>query len=66
LTLRAAPFTAGREAGPTRPRKEARNPGGHGVRPTGMAIGRDGAFYVSENGFGFGPGQGQIDEITIH
>ena len=34
--------------------------------PTGMAIGRDGTFYVSERGFGFGPGQGQIDKITIH
>ena len=34
--------------------------------PTGMAIGRDGTFYVSEHGFGFGPGQGQIDKITIH
>ena len=34
--------------------------------PTGMAIGRDGAFYVSEHGFGFGPGQGQIDKITLH
>ena len=34
--------------------------------PTGMAIGRDGAFYVSEHGFGAGPGEGQIDKITIH
>jgi len=34
--------------------------------PTGMAIGSDGTFYVSEHGFGFGPGQGQIDKITIH
>lgn len=34
--------------------------------PTGMAIGRDGTFYVSEHGFAFGPGQGQIDKITIH
>ena len=34
--------------------------------PTGMAIGRDGTFYVSEHGFGFGPGQGQVDKITVH
>jgi hypothetical protein len=31
-----------------------------------MTIGRDGTFYVSEHGFGVGPGQGQIDKITIH
>ena len=36
------------------------------VFPTGMTIGRDGAFYVSENGFGFGAGQGRIDKITVH
>jgi hypothetical protein len=34
--------------------------------PTGMAIGRDGAFYVSENGFGFPAGAGQILRITTH
>jgi hypothetical protein len=34
--------------------------------PTGMAIGRDGAFYVSENGFGFPAGAGQIVRITTH
>jgi hypothetical protein len=34
--------------------------------PTGMAIGSDGAFYVSANGFGFGAGQGQILKITTH
>ncbi len=28
------------------------------VFPTGMTIGPDGAFYVSEKGFGFGAGQG--------
>jgi hypothetical protein len=36
------------------------------VFPTGMTIGRDGAFYVSEHGFGFGKEQGQIDKITLH
>jgi hypothetical protein len=34
--------------------------------PTGMAIARDGTFYVSENGFGFPAGAGQIDRITTH
>jgi hypothetical protein len=34
--------------------------------PTGMAIGRDGAFYVSNNGFGFPAGAGQILRITTH
>jgi len=34
--------------------------------PTGMAIGRDGAFYVSDNGFGFPAGAGQILRITTH
>jgi sugar lactone lactonase YvrE len=34
--------------------------------PTGMTIGRDGAFYVSENGFGFPAGAGQIVRITTH
>ncbi len=31
--------------------------------PTGMAIGPDGAFYVTENGFGFGAGDGYILRI---
>ena len=34
------------------------------VFPTGMTIGRDGAFYVSEQGFGFGAGEGRIVKIT--
>lgn len=34
--------------------------------PTGMAIGRDGAFYVSNNGFGFPAGAGTILRITTH
>ena len=33
------------------------------VFPTGLAVGPDGAFYVSERGFGFGAGQGQILRI---
>jgi hypothetical protein len=32
--------------------------------PTGMTVGPDGAFYVSNQGFGFGAGQGQI--LRIH
>jgi hypothetical protein len=36
------------------------------VFPTGMAIGSDGAFYVSENGFGFPAGAGKIVKITTH
>lgn len=31
--------------------------------PTGMTVGRDGAFYVSERGFGFGAGDGRILRI---
>ena len=31
--------------------------------PTGMTVGPDGAFYVSSQGFGFGPGQGQVLRI---
>jgi len=31
--------------------------------PTGMTVGPDGAFYVSSQGFGFGPRQGQILRI---
>jgi hypothetical protein len=34
------------------------------VFPTGMTVGRDGAFYVSENGFGFGAGAGRVLKIT--
>jgi hypothetical protein len=34
--------------------------------PTGMAIGRDGAFYVSVNGFGFPAGAGSVLRITTH
>jgi hypothetical protein len=34
--------------------------------PTGMTVGRDGAFYVSERGFGFGAGDGRILRITGH
>ena len=34
------------------------------VFPTGMTIGPDGAFYVSENGFGFPAGAGKIIRIT--
>jgi len=36
------------------------------VFPTGMTIGPDGAFYVSENGFGFPAGAGEIVKITTH
>jgi len=32
--------------------------------PTAMTIGPDGAFYVSERGFGFGPGDGRILRIS--
>ena len=31
--------------------------------PTGMTVGPDGAFYVSNQGFGFGEGQGQVLRI---
>jgi len=31
--------------------------------PTGMTVGHDGAFYVSNQGFGFGEGQGQVLRI---
>jgi len=34
--------------------------------PTGMTVGKDGAFYVSENGFGGGAGDGRILRITTH
>ena len=32
--------------------------------PTGVTVGPDGAFYVSDRGFGFGAGQGQILRIV--
>jgi hypothetical protein len=31
-----------------------------------MPIGRDGAFYVSENGFGFPAGAGRVVRIAVH
>jgi hypothetical protein len=34
------------------------------IFPTGMTIGPDGAFYVSEKGFGFGAGAGRILRIA--
>jgi hypothetical protein len=33
--------------------------------PTGIAVGPDSAFYVSNQGFGFGAGQGQVLRITL-
>jgi hypothetical protein len=36
------------------------------VFPTGMTVGPDGAFYVSEQGFGFGAGAGRVLRITTH
>jgi len=36
------------------------------VFPTGLTVGPDGAFYVSEQGFGFPAGQGRILRITTH
>jgi hypothetical protein len=36
------------------------------IFPTGMTVGRDGAFYVSEQGFGFPAGQGRVLRITTH
>jgi hypothetical protein len=36
------------------------------VFPTGMTVGRDGAFYVSEQGFGFGAGAGRVVRVAIH
>jgi len=36
------------------------------VFPTGMTIGPDRAFYVTENGFGFPAGQGRVVRIAIH
>jgi hypothetical protein len=32
--------------------------------PTGLTVGPDGAFYVSDQGFGFPAGQGQVLRIT--
>ncbi len=32
--------------------------------PTGMTVGRDGAFYVSENKCGFPAGEGRIIRVT--
>jgi hypothetical protein len=36
------------------------------VFPTGMTVGPDGAFYVSEQGFGFPAGAGRVLRITLH
>jgi hypothetical protein len=36
------------------------------VLPTGMTIGHDGAFYVSEQGFGFPAGAGRVIRIALH
>ena len=36
------------------------------VFPTGMTIGPDRAFYVTENGFGFPAGQGRVIRIAVH
>jgi hypothetical protein len=33
--------------------------------PTGITVGPDGAFYVSNQGFGFGAGKGQVLRITL-
>jgi hypothetical protein len=33
--------------------------------PTAMTFGPDGALYISNNGFGFPPGMGQIVRITV-
>jgi hypothetical protein len=35
------------------------------VFPTGMTVGPDGAFYVSDHGFGFGAGAGRILRIQL-
>jgi hypothetical protein len=34
--------------------------------PTGITVGPDGAFYVSNQGFGFGAGAGQVLRITTN
>jgi len=36
------------------------------IFPTGMTVGKDGAFYVSEQGFGFPAGAGRVLRITTH
>lgn len=36
------------------------------VFPTGMTVGHDGAFYVSEQGFGFPAGAGRVLRIATH
>jgi hypothetical protein len=36
------------------------------VFPTAMTVGPDGAFYVSENGFGFPAGAGRVVRIALH
>jgi len=33
--------------------------------PTAMTIGPDGNLYVSDKGFGFPPGQGEIVKVTL-
>ena len=35
------------------------------VFPTGMTVGPDGAFYVSEQGFGFPAGAGRVIRIAV-
>lgn len=35
------------------------------ILPTGMTVGPDGAFYVSDHGFGFGAGDGRILRIRL-
>lgn len=35
------------------------------ILPTGMAIGPDGSFYVTDHGFGFGAGAGRVLKITV-
>jgi hypothetical protein len=34
------------------------------IFPTGLTVGPDGAFYVSDHGFGFGAGDGRVLRIT--
>jgi hypothetical protein len=33
--------------------------------PTAMTMGPDGNLYVSDKGFGFPPGQGEIVKVTL-
>jgi hypothetical protein len=35
------------------------------IFPTGMTVGPDGAFYVSEQGFGFPAGAGRVIRIAV-